>query len=351
MIRKAVFRSDLLDRPGHRSLSFVLLLGTLLVCSSVATAQPRPSASDSVEVYRGVVAAASRGEVFVMMPEGGIVAFDLENGSKRWQTSAGDLPMALSGSTLLALKEQPEGLSLTTIDLERQGRSRSFEMIDADTLWNRLDDGLGTSLEAEVIVQGRTVDLLWQASKNTVRGASYQLPPAPGTTRANHQASEISSARRQRGGLRIDLDSGIIASFGASLALPSPPPAPQRILEGADRLPNAPSKGFQLLSADGRHVLTSARIADERIWENQVWTIYERRSGRVVGQLPARRSHAEFLVSGSTIIFVTQPFVRRTAGDHWDEQPLSLRARRLSDGTDLWSTAIRDTRYYGPFPP
>ena len=107
--------------------------------------------------------------------------------------------------------------------------------------------------------------------------------------------------------------------------------------------------GQQFLSADGRHVLVSERVADDSVWEKYQWTVYERGSNRRLGALRDYRSHAPFVVVGSSIIYETGPFERRTEQGLISE-PLRIRTVALGRGNQLWSRPIRDTTYRGPFP-
>ena len=95
--------------------------------------------------------------------------------------------------------------------------------------------------------------------------------------------------------------------------------------------------------------MTSERIADDSVWEKYQWTVFERQSGRRLGTLRDYRSHAPFIVVGSSILYETGPFERRTDREVVSE-PLRLRAVDLTKGVLLWSRQIRDTKYRGTLP-
>ena len=114
-----------------------------------------------------------------------------------------------------------------------------------------------------------------------------------------------------------------------------------------ERLSQVP--GVQFPSADGRHVLTSQRIADDSVWEKYRWTIYDRDTGERVGAFNSHLRLASFFVLGTQAIYETGPFVRRTESGLVDE-PLKIRAVDLRTGQELWSREVRDTAYRGPYP-
>jgi hypothetical protein len=108
--------------------------------------------------------------------------------------------------------------------------------------------------------------------------------------------------------------------------------------------------GDQFLSADGRHVMTSTRVADDRTFDKYQWTVFERSGGRRLGTLRDYRSHAAFIVVGSSIVYEIGPFERRTERGVVTE-PLKVRAVDLSKGEEQWARTVRDTEYRGPLPP
>ena len=156
-------------------------------------------------------------------------------------------------------------------------------------------------------------------------------PPTPPVTRVSE------------GNLRFDLTSGRLAAAAAATAV-TPRPADAR---QAERL--ASVSGVQFVSADGRHILSSQRVSDDRTWDKYQWTVFERATGKPVGLLRDYRSHAPFVVVDAQIVYEVGPYVRRTAGG-LVEQPLQIRAVSLATGNEQWSRPVRDTTYRGPLP-
>jgi hypothetical protein len=106
----------------------------------------------------------------------------------------------------------------------------------------------------------------------------------------------------------------------------------------------------QFLSADGRHVLSSQRVADDPEWDKYRWTIFERDSGRRLGELRMHLRYAPFFVDGTRVIYQTPPYARRR-GRGMVEEPLQLRAADLDTGAPVWSQPVRDTVDRQPPPP
>jgi hypothetical protein len=105
---------------------------------------------------------------------------------------------------------------------------------------------------------------------------------------------------------------------------------------------------FRSVSADARHLLASRRNAsDSRIWE---WAVYSLETGAKVAELRHDTPGAWFFLSGSRLIHETN-VTHRLVGDQGVVEPGKLRAIDLETGTEVWSHAIRDTQYRGPYPP
>jgi hypothetical protein len=145
----------------------------------------------------------------------------------------------------------------------------------------------------------------------------------------------------------MDLSSGEISSLKTGeVRVALAPRVPD--IPVAERL--ADVSGDQFLSADGRHVLSSKRIANDSVWEKYRWTIYDRGTGERVGEFRNHLPLAPFFVLDSQVIYETGPYLRQTKKRLVDE-PLKIRAVDLQKGQELWSRQVRDTIYRGPFPP
>ena len=105
---------------------------------------------------------------------------------------------------------------------------------------------------------------------------------------------------------------------------------------------------FRSVSADKRHLLASRRDAsDSRTWE---WAVYSLETGAQVAELRHDTPAAWFFLSGSHLVHETD-VTSRLVRDQVVVEPGKLRAVDLENGTEVWSHAIRDTKYRGPYPP
>lgn len=113
-------------------------------------------------------------------------------------------------------------------------------------------------------------------------------------------------------------------------------------------LPGVPEPQF--LSADGRHVLSSERVADDPEWDKYLWTIYDRQTGERMGRLRMHVRYAPFFVTDTSVVHQAGPYARRVSGA-LVEEPLQLRATDFSTGEQLWSQPVRDITDDTPPPP
>jgi hypothetical protein len=97
-------------------------------------------------------------------------------------------------------------------------------------------------------------------------------------------------------------------------------------------------------------VLSSQRVADDPEWGKYRWTIFERESGRRVGEFRAHLRYAPFFIDDMRVIYQTPPYARRQ-GRRMVEEPLQLLAADLNTGARVWSQPVRDTVDRQPPPP
>jgi hypothetical protein len=331
-----------------------LIISAMTVAAAAAAAQP--PAGGTVELRPGVVIDPERRVAYVMNPKGGIDAVGLGRGELVWHSDAAAKPLASSGDVVVAQAEPPKPgaqsneLRVRVLDA-RTGQQRVAieHALPAGTRANVVD-----TAEGAFAVRARSVPteatLAWEfveAPRQGVPPGTFDTSGALNTEqRPAPEAAQVKSPSTT-GVVRVDLRSGRASSLPPGESLPSwaqrraDVPAEQRVASIA---------GDQFLSADGRHVMTSARVADDRVLEKYEWTVFERSSGRRLGTLRDYRSNAAFIVVGSSIVYEVGPVERRTERGLVTE-PLRVRAVDLSKGAEQWARAVRDTTYRGPFPP
>lgn len=322
---------------ARSSLSLAALAAVL--AAPLAAAAPRAAAPGRAAGYllsTGALVDPEGGTLYLMRPGGGLEAVDLSTGQPLWTSERAAKPLALVGDLLVAQGEAPPegGMALAALDVRQGGAAALETVVPVPGVEScAIDDRLEASFESWVYTDRGRVELGWQATEHPVSG----VPPEGGTP----------VARQHRGGYTLDLAAGRVAPLPADqLRLPARPtlvPPPEKALAGV-------GPGEQFLAADGRHLLVSERIADDHSWLQYRWTVYERATGRRLGELQASRSRADFTVVAGRLLYLSLPSLRRD-GDQLRDDPLAVRAVDLASGQELWSRPLRDTSYDGPFPP
>ncbi|CAM2064163.1 PQQ-binding-like beta-propeller repeat protein [Sulfidibacter corallicola] len=311
----------------------IVFLAALCLASAPVPLLAQTANPSVFELEPGTLVDGAAARIYTMVPDGGIVALNLTDGSRQWQSDDAAKPVGLLNGHLAVYREA--GTKIVFLDPEtgREGPWTAASLSLPETAWTRVDDGLGRSLTLSMKTTDRGADLLWQSESRTVRAR----PPGPGDATDDDIAF---------GGLAIDAQNG--QATAVSRTAPLSPSLRFTMLNEADRLPNL--QGRQFLSIDGGAVLISNRIGDDRIRNKYRWTLYDRATGDPLGRFDADRSVDAFFVAGKTLVYVARPYFWRD-GDQFREDPLRLRAIDLDSGRLLWERALRDTEYRGPFPP
>ena len=319
----------------------------------VADIAAQPSVtSGPVELRPGVVVDPARRLVYMMNPRGGVDALRLERGDLMWHSDQAARPVTVAGDLVVAQAEVPRpgnDLQLRLLDA-RTGRSRrSATHVLPQGLRATVVGDLAGSFDLQANASGTDATFGWEFVERPVQGAKPGAldvgVSAADRTAAEAQAAPGAELSTRTGAFRLDLASGRSADAtpGEKIAF---------VARRADLPANARVSavtGQQFASADGRHVLASERIADDSVWDKYRWTIFEAGTGRPLGSILDYRSHAPFVVVGTSIIYETGPFERRT-DEKVVTEPLRLRSVNLGTAAQQWTREIRDTTYRGPFP-
>jgi hypothetical protein len=334
------------------------VLAIILVGSDRSTAQDTATVS-SFQLSPGIVVNLTRHEAYVTSPEGGIVAVNLDKGTQVWRTSEAVKPLALAGG-LLVSQAEPAGarneLKIVALDAT-EGHpviERSVQL-PAGVMASIGQTQKGT-FSAEARPVGGDATVSWEYAERLVQGirpggpASYLGEATPSTEpRAPAPAPPGSEPEQQatRGTFRIDLQSGDITPEAPA---PKAAPSPQALdLDPQARLAGIPAPQF--VSMDGRHILSSHRIADDTVWEKYLWEIYDRDTGQHLGQFRTHVRVAPFFVLDSRVVYETSPYARLTPAGAVEEQPRQIRAVDLQTGRELWSQPVRETIQRAAPPP
>jgi hypothetical protein len=300
-------------------------------------------AETSRPLHDGVVVDAARGVAYVISPKGGIDALDLATGNVRWTSKAAVKPLAVVDGNLVAQAVTVDSGELPVVAFDAKGAVKQQLRIELPAgVRAQVADGPSRRFRTEAFAsEDGALVVTWAASESRpVQGLLDQ--DAAGTP----DTGALSAQEPLSGAARVDLSSGRVAEV---------PSAKAQSLQVAARAATA-GKGLdlrrQLASLDGRHVLTSERIVqsgESGAQRRYRWTLTDA-SGATVGTVEAPVGRANFVVAGTQLLYVA-PQVARAEGNRLVEEPLRLQALDLRTGAALWSAAVVDTAFRGPFAP
>ena len=305
-----------------------LLIGANIVCAQ--TQQTRPQQQPPAIVQPGLVVDPIARVAYVLNAAGRVEAIDVSNGSTRWVSPTTALPLALVGGQLVALTQaaRPTNvMELTTLSPSREGaRLRASRVALPERVQVTVQESLSSEFLTGARVEGNSVIVSWEFIPHITKGAYSPEDTAPS---------------RIRGTVRYTPATGTLTRV---TGVPPVPVGP-RANKLSDRERIDADAGTQFVSPDGRYVLVSQQISDDREWNKYRWSLYER-GGRKIGETRTHVAFGPFTVVGNQLLYVTEAYER---GD--DIQPKKLRAVDLTNGREVWSKTILDTKYRGPFPP
>lgn len=287
---------------------------------------------------------------FAMNPAGGVEAIDLATGEIRWTSAEALRPLVLAGDVLVAQGPADRAGVLPVLTLDSANgavRGTAIEIELPEGVWARAKDGMQRRFDAQAHLD-RGVVVTWTAQR------AGKKTPAQGYMPAANEGDGPGQ------GVVAKASTGIYENFQgvARVDLATRSSAPVRGLAARNAQANmglqtgtylAGAEGRQFLSADGRHVLVSKMVQTESPWSSYQWTVYDRDGSRL-GEMPSSISAAPFLVRAGRLIVEARPGVSMENGK-LVEQPLRLTGIDLATGSELWTRAITDAEYQGPFAP
>ena len=291
---------------------------------SVIAQQPP---STAVELRPGVVIDPQRRVAYVMNPKGGVDAVGLGRGELVWHSDQAARPIGATAALLVAQAELPKPgneLQVRLLDVRTGRLNRSVRhALPTGTRTMVVGTAEGT-FEVQALLSASDATLAWQFVAVPLQGVR------PGALEVDQPAAERQATPESApqpttsGVIRIDLPTGRASNLTASDKVS----IPTRQADVPAEAQIGSVTGQQFLSVDGRHVIASERVADDSVWDKYQWTVYERGSGLRLGMLRDYRSHAPFVIVGSSIIYETGPFERRTEQGLISE-PLRVRTVEL----------------------
>ena len=315
------------------AVSTFCLLGLLICEVRVEAQQDFPP---EIALRPGLIFHPTQNIAYVMRP-GGIAAIDLSSGGTQWTSNAAAKPLALAGNLLVAQVEPrlANRLELAVLDVQQRGTPTVRSTFDLPT---DVKVSIGESIDGKFLVHAQP-----SGSEAVVTWAFE-----PKQRRDIEQESDRVQLRARtpyprRGGFRMDLATGRQTTTPDAAAVQLPP-SPRWILAATQKIRDAAPTQYE--SADGRHILASELVADDRVFEKYRWSVFERASGQRVGEFRTHVSFTPFVVRGDSLFYETTPYIR--AGK---SEPAKLRGVNLRTGREAWGVEVRENVYRGPLPP
>jgi len=310
----------------------------------------------------GVVVDLAAERLYMMSPKGGIDAIGLASGNLLWTSKAAGKPLAMFDDQLAAQAEGVGGSNSLPIALldTKSGRVVSTIAVPmaADAMRPSIDDGMAaaSSVQARVVSDGLLVS--W-----TVTGRPVSPIPKPESVRNDSGAALINLQTHHVTALASDQAAAMLRGK-TSAAMPTlsgteglyfQPERAGRVFvsvklgaasagqhavmkrwsETGEPLPDielGPGFVAYAISADQSLLLVISGAAGPRY----LWSIYTIASGQRVGEVRLPDSSSQsFFVWHSILIYRSS----------------ALHAVDLKTGTEIWTRALRDTSYHGPFLP
>jgi hypothetical protein len=299
-------------------------------------------AQERIALREGIVVDPTQPVAYVMTPERGIAAVDLTTGAKLWTSAAAAKPLALVGNRLVSQVEPHAAtnqLEIVALNVRERGAATAPK---TTALPASVRVAVGETLAGTFTSTGRpeggNVLVAWTWLPEATQAMREEADREPDGAKRIRAASPVTGA------VRVNPKTGAMTRVAEASRIP--PASSTWLLPTEKRLAAADAKGTQYESADGRHVLVSERVADDRTWDKYRWTVYERATGRKLGETRSPWSFAPFVVRDSILVFDTTPFTRGQ-----EEQPAKLRGVSLDTGREAWSVEVREVVYRGPLPP
>jgi hypothetical protein len=312
----------------------------------------------SFELRPGVVVSLDKSEAYVMEPEGGIAAVDLNQGSARWRSTEAAKPLTLSGDLLVSQAEPKPGeraLRIVTLNTSEDGRPELQQDIELPLGVNAMiGETPNRSFRAVARVVTGDAAVAWEYAERPLRGMRMGKEVLPGEAadepeqegpgrRALEEKEEEEEGQMEvaSGSFRLDLKSGEVSAkrLGATAV-------ERKALRAAQSAPPARVAGVpdpQFLSADGNHVMHPELVADDTVWDKYVWTVYDAGTGARLGEIKSHVRFAPFfVVDNKLLVTVSGPALRQTE-QGLVEEPLQIKALDLTTGEVAWTKPIRDT--------
>ncbi len=343
-----------MNRIQIRKNIFILFGLVILINTSCLSFRDEPSIN-GFQFISGVVVAHDRNEAYVMNPDGGVDAIDLSSGAVAWTTMEASKPLALNGNLLICQVEssgvkKKNRLVLVALNIHGHGDPAVAGRMDLPPeVIVSIDEKLNSSFFASAQPSGNDAVIFWEYIYHPIKG----VRPENRFPLVDQENIEMGTMPRTvnssitTGALQMNLTSGIVSPLSTKTELTAPKPYQLKSINEKGRIVGV--KGRQFVSMDDNIILNSERINNDTVWNKYKWTIFDRSSNQLLGEMRNHYSATPFFLAGSLLVYNTNLFIRRINNELVGEST-KIRAVDLNTGQELWGKEIRDTKYYGPFP-
>ncbi len=312
--------------------SMVLQILIICCCATFCSAQ----SSGGILLRDGVVIDKAKGDVYLNTPDKQLKVISAKTGALKWEAKDPVKPLAFSAGQLIGQVKDlvhPYAFTITTLPSKDRGKVSAFQSIDlpADVHVNTEQNAASSFSYLSKMVDNNLY-ISWQ----------FQ-PHLSGLFKGDSARNKGHIV--QTGAIKVEGTTGK-PSLMRQDQLPVNFEKPM-VLSGADRIPAL--NGDQFLSADEKSVLVSVKALPDSVFNNYLWSIYDRK-GKKLGEIYDHRSYAAFYVTGNVIIYEVGPFSLRTGNDI-QQIPLKIVGADLRTGKMIWEKEIFDNNYRGSVPP
>lgn len=291
---------------------------------------------NTLSLTDGVLIDRESGRLYVMTPEHRLAAVNMTTGEIVWQRDVSGKPLFIQNGLLVVYRENDsvnDAASIVMFD-KNNGEfqpNRAFPMALPMDAHKYIDDGLGKQFRIHPILEDQAVALVWQSRRKT---PSPVPPEMTGLTPFTAEGA-------------VGFDQNLSALVPVSRALSFRESAHLTVAPGASALPN--QVGPRYASVDrNAHISVQRNGSEPNIFKYQ-WRVLDA-EGNLLGSFQAETGGAPFVVRDQQLIYAAPGFIARQ-GENMVQTPYRLRAVNLQTGEEMWTLPLRDTKYYGPYPP
>ncbi len=313
--------------------SFIHGLILLSICSASGTVMAQEQSS--FQLLDGVIVDKNIENIYVINPNSGLDSVSLQTGLVNWHSDGAALPIMVSDGQLLAQEENSTNgiLSLKALGTDNGEQIHSKVFALPNDISAPIADGLEHQFKIKSTFDNNpNGEILWTYNYKLAQGMVSEDAPDPiksyGIITRDNSRSVNNMTMQITQQAHRNTNKAVVGEYLTNLQF------------------DANSRQFK--SANAQHILVSNLKSDPSQWDKYTWDIYDI-NGIKIGAFDHSSSYSPFIVSGQTIVFVSQPNTKIKSNKLVDT-PLTLQAVSLASGNVIWGKEVRDLRFKGVYP-